>query len=116
MQSKIDGQHEEQQVGATPSVRHWLCEPDLLLRNEYLAAENRILRTKLPTRLRLGDPERITLAEIEKRLGHKALREVACVANPTPFWLDIEGWSPRSSTALNTGSIPADLPFASVRP
>ena len=31
---------------------------ELLLRNEYLAAENRILRAKLPTRLRLGDPER----------------------------------------------------------
>ena len=55
---------------------------ELLLRNEYLAAENRILRTKLPARLRLSDPERITLAEIGKRLGRRALREVACVANP----------------------------------
>src|SRR6266550_7252697 len=55
---------------------------DLLMRNEYLAAENRILRAKLPTRLRLGDPERATLAEIAKRLGRKALREVACVAKP----------------------------------
>ena len=55
---------------------------ELLLRNEYLAAENRILRTKLPARLRLSNPERITLAEIGKRLGRKALREVACVAKP----------------------------------
>jgi putative transposase len=55
---------------------------ELLLRNEYLAAENRILRAKFPTRLRLGDPERATLAEIGKRLGRKALREVACVAKP----------------------------------
>ena len=55
---------------------------ELLLRNEYLAAENRILRAKLPTRLRLGDPERATLAEVGKRLGRKALREVACVAKP----------------------------------
>ena len=55
---------------------------ELLLRNEYLAAENRILRTKLPTRLRLSEPERITLAEIGKRLGRRALREVACVAKP----------------------------------
>jgi putative transposase len=55
---------------------------ELLLRNEYLAAENRILRTKLPARLRLSDPERITLAEIGKRLGRGALREVACVAKP----------------------------------
>lgn len=55
---------------------------ELLLRNEYLAAENRILRTKLPSRLRLTDPERITLAEIGKCLGRKALHEVACVAKP----------------------------------
>src|ERR1700704_3198514 len=55
---------------------------ELLLRNEYLAAENRILRAKLPMRLRLGNPERATLAEIGKRLGRKALREVACVAKP----------------------------------
>jgi transposase InsO family protein len=55
---------------------------ELLLRNEYLAAENRILRAKLPSRLRLSNPERVTLAEIGKRLGCKALREVACVAKP----------------------------------
>ena len=55
---------------------------ELLLRNEYLAAENRILRAKLPSRLRLSNPERATLAEIGKRLGRKALGEVACVARP----------------------------------
>ena len=55
---------------------------DLLARNEYLAIENRILRAKLPSRLRLSNSERITLAEIGKRLGRKALREVASVAKP----------------------------------
>ena len=55
---------------------------EVLLRNEYLVAENRILREKLPSRLRLSNPERATLAEIGKRLGRKALREVACVAKP----------------------------------
>src|SRR5579863_845212 len=55
---------------------------ELLLQNEYLAAENRILRAKLPSRLRLSDPERATLAEIGKRLGRKALREVTRVAKP----------------------------------
>src|SRR5277367_506946 len=55
---------------------------ELLLRNEYLAAENRILRSKLPSQLRLCNPERATLAEIGKRLGRKALREIACVAKP----------------------------------
>ena len=39
-----------------------LVNQDLLLRNEYLIAENRILRGHLPMRLRLADPERVTLA------------------------------------------------------
>ena len=55
---------------------------ELLLRNEYLAAENRILRAHLPSRLRLSDPERSTLAEIAKRLGRKALNDIASVAKP----------------------------------
>lgn len=55
---------------------------ELLLQNEYLAAENRILRAKLPTKLPLSNPERVTLAEIGKRLGRKMLAEVACVAKP----------------------------------
>jgi putative transposase len=59
-----------------------LVNQDLLLRNEYLIAENRILRWHLPMRLRLADPERVTLAEIAKRLGRKALKDVAQVAKP----------------------------------
>jgi putative transposase len=55
---------------------------ELLLQNEYLAAENRILRAHLPDRLRPSDPERATLAEIGKRLGRRALAEVARVAKP----------------------------------
>lgn len=55
---------------------------ELLARNEYLAVENRILRIKLPSRLRLSDPERVTLAEIGKRLGRKAFGDVASVAKP----------------------------------
>src|SRR5215472_3781955 len=59
-----------------------LVNQRLLLQCEYLVAENRILRSHLPARLRLSDPERSTLAEIAKRLGRKYLAEVACVARP----------------------------------
>jgi putative transposase len=59
-----------------------LVNEQLLLQNEYLAAENRILRAHLPTRMRLSDPERSTLAEIGKRLGRAALQQVACIAQP----------------------------------
>jgi hypothetical protein len=37
---------------------------ELLARNEYLVAENRILKGQLKGRLRLSDAERATLAEI----------------------------------------------------
>src|ERR1035441_8576002 len=59
-----------------------LVNQKLLLQNEYLAAENRILRAYLPARIRLSDPERSTLAEIGRRLGRAALRQVAFVAKP----------------------------------
>src|SRR5215831_719822 len=59
-----------------------LVNQELLLQNEYLAAENRVLRAHLPARLRLSDPERCTLAEIGKRLGRKGLEKVACAAKP----------------------------------
>ena len=48
-----------------------LVNQELLLRNEYLAAENRILRARLPRRLLLTDPERSTLAEVAKRVDVK---------------------------------------------
>jgi len=59
-----------------------LVNQELLLQNEYLAAENRILRAHLPVRLRLSDAERSALAEIGNRLGRKALAQVACVSKP----------------------------------
>ena len=57
-------------------------DQELLLRNEYLAAENRILKGQLKTPLRLTDAERMTLAEIAHRLGRKALEDVANVVKP----------------------------------
>ena len=59
-----------------------LVNQRLLLQNEYPIAENRILRSHLPTRLRLSDPERSTLAEIGKRVGRKDLQLVVSVALP----------------------------------
>ena len=57
-------------------------DDELLLRNEYLAAENRILRAQIKGRLRLTDGERRTLAEIGKKLGRKVLAEVANIVKP----------------------------------
>src|SRR5438105_6286183 len=57
-------------------------DQELLLRNEYLAAENRILRGQIQGRLLLSDAEKATLAEIAHRLKRKALEELAAVAKP----------------------------------
>ena len=43
-------------------------DEELLNRNEYLAAENRILRDKIKGRVQLSNAERQTLAEIGKKL------------------------------------------------
>ena len=57
-------------------------DQELLARNEYLAAENRILKAQLKGRLKFSDAERSTLAKIAHRLGRKVLAEVATVARP----------------------------------
>ena len=59
-----------------------MVDQELLARNEYLAAENRILKAQLKGRLQLSDTDRATLGEIGHRLGRKALAEVATVARP----------------------------------
>ena len=57
-------------------------DQELLLRNEYLATENRILRAQIKGRLLLSETERRSLAEVAHRLGRKALEDVAHAAKP----------------------------------
>ena len=63
-------------------------DQELLARNEYLAAENRIIKAQLKGRLKLSDAERGALGEIGHRLGRKVLADVATVARPDT----ILGW------------------------
>jgi hypothetical protein len=66
-------------------------DEELVARNEYLVTENRILRHQIKGRIRLTDPERISLAEAAKRLGRQALEEVAQIVRPET----ILGWHRR---------------------
>jgi hypothetical protein len=59
-----------------------LVNQELLLQNEYLATENRILKVRLQPGWRLSEGERVTLAEIGRRLGRKGLQPVARIAKP----------------------------------
>jgi hypothetical protein len=63
-------------------------DQELLLRNEYLAAENRILKAQIKGRVLPSEVDKATLAEIAHRLGRKALEEVAAAATPDT----ILGW------------------------
>jgi putative transposase len=63
-------------------------DQELLLRNEYLATENRILRNQLTGRVRLSDGERKVLAELGHRLGKQALQDIANIVKPET----ILGW------------------------
>src|SRR3979409_1070035 len=63
-------------------------DQELLARNEYLVAENRIMKAQLKGRLKLSDAEREGLVETGRRLGPKVLRDVATRAQPDT----ILGW------------------------
>ena len=83
-----------------------LVNQELLLKNEYLLAENRILKAHLQPGFRLSRPERTALAEIGKRLGRKLLQQVASVANPDT----ILGWYRKLVAAKLDGSRQLRLP------
>jgi putative transposase len=57
-------------------------DQELLLRNEYLVTENRILRHQITGRVPLTDGDRTTLAAIGHKLGKQALQEVATIVKP----------------------------------
>jgi putative transposase len=57
-------------------------DQELLLRNEYLVTENRILHSQIKGRVHLSDGERKALANIGKKLGKQALAEVATIVKP----------------------------------
>src|SRR5437899_1864253 len=63
-------------------------DQELLVRNEYLVTENRMLRDQLKGRVRLRDGERKALAEIGQKLGKQALEEIATIVKPET----ILGW------------------------
>jgi hypothetical protein len=83
-------------------------DEDLLLRNEYLVTENRILRAQIKGRQRLTDGERKTLAEIGKKLGKKVLAEVASIVKPET----ILAWHRRLVAKKFDGSKKQNVPRA----
>jgi putative transposase len=80
---KRDGGRGLQWVGlpVIATVARLLCR-ELTLQNEYLRLENRILREKLPGRLRFTDQERRSLAEAALAMGRSLMKEVVSIVKP----------------------------------
>ena len=76
-----------------------LVNQQLLLQNEYLAAENRILRGHLPTRLRLTNPQRYTLAEIGKLVRASAYMGSFTIKR----WNTLRAWLNRTASSGGIG-------------
>src|SRR3979411_20713 len=85
-------------------------DQELLARNEYLAAENRIMKAQLKGRLKLSDTERGALGGIGHRLGRKVLADVASVARPDT----ILGWYRKLIARKFDGSKERPLPGSPV--
>jgi putative transposase len=57
-------------------------DQELLARNEYLTAGNRIMKAQLKGRRKLSDADRGALGEIGRRLRRKVLADIVTVARP----------------------------------
>ena len=58
-----------------------LCR-ELTLENDYLRAENKILRCKLPKRISFTDDERRSLTEAALAMGRGLMRQVVTIVKP----------------------------------
>ena len=67
----------------TSGISHGDRRQELLVCNEYLVTENRILRNQITGRVRLTDGERTTLAALGQKLGKQALKDVATIVKPS---------------------------------
>ena len=93
----------------------WSVDQHLLLRNEYLVTENRMLRHHIKGRVRLSDGERKVLAEIGQKLGKPALQEVATLVKPDTI-LGPPGANVGFFTVRRSGGgIPTSLPYRTAR-
>ena len=78
-------------------------EQELLLRNEYLATENRILKAQIKGRLLLSEEEKAALASLtgwDERLWRKWRPQL----DPIRFWAGIAGSSQASLMARDFAS------------
>ena len=82
-------------------------DKELLVRNEYLVAENRILKNQIKGRLLLSDPEKRHLPKSATGSAARRLKMWLTPPGRTRFWDGSESSWPRSSTAPRRAETPA---------
>ena len=85
-----------------------MVDQELLTRNEYLAAENRILKAQLKGRLQFSNAERATARSVIAWVARLSPRWPV-LPNLTPSWLGTASSSPASSMARRPVEVLADL-------
>ena len=63
------------------TVARLLCR-ELTLQNEYLRAENKILKSKIKGRTRFSDDDRRSLVDAALAMGRKLMQEVVSIVKP----------------------------------
>lgn len=64
------------------TIARLLCR-ELTLQNEYLRLENKILKSRLPGRIRFTDDERRSLVDAALAMGRKLMETVVNIVKPT---------------------------------
>ena len=65
-------------------VARLLCQ-ELTLQNEYLIAENKILKSKIKKRITFTDDERRALVEAAMAMGRNLMEQVECSPKTVPL-------------------------------
>lgn len=63
------------------TVARLLCQ-ELTLQNEYLRAENKVLKSRIKGRIRFTDEERRSLVDAALAMGRKLMQEVVRIVKP----------------------------------
>ena len=79
----LSSRHEVNWLGlpVVATVARLLCR-ELTLQNEYLRVENKVLRSKLPGRIRFTDAERRSLTDAAVAMARTLMREVVSIVKP----------------------------------
>jgi hypothetical protein len=86
-------EYKRNHVGAGLGLRYRLVNQELLLQNEYLAAEYRIFESTFASEFATVGGRAVQLAEIGQRLGRKGCGKWRALPNPIPFSAGIANWS-----------------------